>query len=67
MTLPDASPAWVEVVDVTGRRVARQPLRPAAGTQDVELRPHTGARPGIDFVRVVQGSQSVQTRLVVVE
>jgi hypothetical protein len=64
-TLPDAAPATIEMLDLTGRRIARIAGAERAGRQSVPLGLE-GIRPGVYWVRLVQGPSSATTRFAVV-
>jgi hypothetical protein len=63
-SLADAQPAWLEVLDVTGRRVAAREVGTLGpGRHRLDLR--RGLRPGIYLVRLAQGSRARVTKAVV--
>jgi hypothetical protein len=63
-SLADAQPAWLEVLDVTGRRVAAREVGTLGpGRHRFDLR--GGLRPGIYLVRLAQGSRARVTKAVV--
>lgn len=65
-SLPTAGPARVELLDVTGRRVASRHLEPAAaGWQEVRFAPRERLGPGLYFARVVQQGRSRMARVIV--
>jgi hypothetical protein len=66
-SLPDLSPARVEVLDVTGRRVASREVHAAqAGAQAVEFGEATTLRAGVYLVRLTQGGRSLTRRVVLI-
>jgi len=66
-TLADARPALLEVVDVTGRIVRAQTVRPSAGgAGSVELAPGARFAPGVYWIRLSQGSSRVARSLCIV-
>ena len=66
LSLPDPSPARIEIVDVTGRRILVRQLGAVAGGSHVVTLRETRALPaGVYQVRLVQNGQSVAAPLVV--
>jgi len=66
-TLPDSAPARIELVDVAGRRVlVRDVGTLERGSHVVRLTEARSLPAGAYLVRIVQGSRSVSTRMVVV-
>ena len=64
--LPDASPARIELYDVTGRRLASRSYTPAGpGRNAVSLSEAGALHAGIYFVRVSQGTRSAVGRAVI--
>jgi len=67
LTLPDASPAHVEVVDLAGRQVLSQELTGLGrGSHVVNLTEARKLAAGLYLVRLRHGGRSLSTRLVVV-
>jgi hypothetical protein len=66
LTLPAAAPAWLELLDVRGRRVARRDLAAQGGRQQVRLDEGTRLAAGLYWVRIRQGGTSVVTRVAIV-
>ncbi len=67
-SLPDASAARLELLDVTGRALATRNVGAlGAGTHAVTLAPRERVRPGLYFVRLRQGTQERVVRVTVVE
>jgi len=63
LTLPDAAPAQLEVVDVAGRVVARREVGPLGpGPHKVTFSEAAGWRPGIYLIRLTQESRSLVER-----
>ncbi len=66
-SLPDLAPARVEVLDVSGRRVASREVHAAqAGAQTVEFGEATTLRAGVYLVRLTQHGRSLTRRAVVI-
>ena len=63
-TLADRSPARLEVLDVTGRRVFRREVG-SMGAGDHRIVVNTALSPGVYFLHLVRGSVAVTTRGVV--
>jgi sugar lactone lactonase YvrE len=63
-TLPDALPARLELVNVAGRSVWSRAVQ---GTGPHALRPAEAFAPGIYFVRLTRGAQSLVRRAVVLD
>ena len=66
VSLPTPGAAALEVLDITGRRVARRDLTLPVGESVVELRESAGLHAGIYHLRLVQGSRSASRRIAVV-
>ena len=67
-TLPDDAPAHLEVLDIAGRRVAARELDGlGAGQHVVSLGELARLTPGLYFVRLTRGGQSLSARLVRME
>jgi hypothetical protein len=66
-SLSDASPARVEVLDVSGRLLVSRDLPARAGTHTVALEAATIPGPGLYFARLIQGAASVTTRIAIVQ
>jgi hypothetical protein len=67
-TLPSARPATLDLMDVTGRRVARQDVGAlGAGRHSVEFAPGRALRAGVYLVRLIQGGAVVTAKAVVTE
>jgi hypothetical protein len=67
-TLPDGSPARLELLDVTGRRVAsRNAGALGAGHHALDLVAAQGLQPGIYFIRLTRGSSVLTARAAVLE
>jgi hypothetical protein len=65
-TLPSREPATLEMMDIAGRRLLRRDVGALGpGSHDVTLATEP-MRPGLYFLRLVQGSRSLNTRVVVV-
>ena len=66
-SLPDLAPARVEVLDVSGRRVAsREVHAERAGAQTVEFGEATALRAGVYLVRLTQNGRSLTRRVVLI-
>jgi hypothetical protein len=66
-SLPGSGPAKLELLDVTGRRVAHQAIAGgAAGRRVVELTPDAALAPGLYFIRLQQGGRTLLRRGTVV-
>jgi hypothetical protein len=62
-SLPDSRPATIQLVDVSGRRIAERRIEsPAAGATTVEIAPEGGLAPGLYFIRLTQGNRTVVRR-----
>jgi pimeloyl-ACP methyl ester carboxylesterase len=67
-SLPDATPARIEVVDVSGRKVLiREVGALGAGRHAVGLAEGRPLPPGVYLVRLTQGRRSLTTRAVIVK
>lgn len=64
-TLPSTAPARIELVDVSGRRVASRPLELSAGEHAIALF-DCPTPPGVYFLRLRQGGASVSRPIVVI-
>ena len=65
-SLPDASEAWLELLDIAGRRlIARESVGPGPGNHVVGLAKDRVLAPGIYLVRLTHGKLSRSTRVVV--
>jgi FG-GAP-like repeat/Secretion system C-terminal sorting domain len=65
-TLPDASPATLELIDVSGRRVRMEQARVEAGRQTVDLTRGTTLPAGFYWVRLTQGARRATAKVVVI-
>jgi hypothetical protein len=66
LTLRDASPARLELMDVAGRTLASEPVGAmGAGTHSFEFAGGKALPPGIYFLRLSQGRSEVRTRVAV--
>jgi hypothetical protein len=66
-TLPGLEPATLDVVDVTGQRVLRREVGSlGAGPHAMTLELPPALRPGLYFLRLIQGPRSLSSRAVVV-
>jgi hypothetical protein len=65
-TLPDDSPAMLDVLDVSGRRVANHEVGSRGPGQHV-LRLNDAIDPGIYWLRLEQGGQSLSVRAVLLD
>ncbi len=62
-SLADRTPATIEVVDVTGRRVASERLEaPSPGAGSIAIAPRAGLAPGLYFVKLTQGGSTLVRR-----
>jgi hypothetical protein len=62
-SLPNSGPATLELLDVTGRRVAEQAIAGGtAGRRAVELIPDAALAPGLYFIRLQQGGRTLLRR-----
>jgi hypothetical protein len=59
-------PARLELWDVGGRRLQEQVIDTPASRAEISFIPHSGLRPGIYLVRIVQGGASASARLAIV-
>ncbi len=67
-SLPDASPARLELLDVAGRRVAlREVGGLGAGEHAVRLETRRPLRPGVHFARLTRDGRSLVTRVCVLD
>jgi hypothetical protein len=66
MVLPDATPATLELFDVTGRRLARRQVVRAGEHQTANASEGLTLRSGIYFVRLTQGGRSLTRRVALV-
>lgn len=65
-SLPDASPAWLDLLDVHGRRLATERVESVGtGEQFRDLGAGRSLSPGLYFARLRQGARSAVTRAVV--
>ncbi len=64
LSLPDAAPATLELLDVSGRRVATKALA-GPGTQLVNMSEGRALEPGLYLVRLTQGGRSLTAHVVV--
>ncbi len=62
LSLASSEPAVVELVDPSGRILARRDVSATPGRHLVNLRGGAAIRPGIYFVRLVQGAQSLSLK-----
>jgi len=68
LTLPTSAPASLELIDVTGRRVAQQDLGSlGAGAHRVDLASGLRVPAGLYLLRLAQGGAMVTTRAAVIE
>jgi hypothetical protein len=68
LSLPDAAPAQIEVLDLAGRRVVvREVGSLGLGNHVVNLSAGRNLPAGVYLVRLTQGEQAVTTRAVVVK
>lgn len=65
-SLASAEPVRIELLDVTGRRVATRNIALAAGEHEVALFDRASAPAGVYFLRLTQGAASVSRRIVVI-
>ena len=66
LELPDAGPARLELLDLAGRLVSSRDVgRFGPGAHDIELAENGRLRPGIYFVRLMQGGATARSRIVV--
>jgi hypothetical protein len=63
LTLPNAAPATVRVIDVLGREVRRRDVTAAAGPQRVNLADGGQLPIGVYAIQLAQGGRSVSTRV----
>jgi len=64
-TLPNSAPATLELVDVTGRRVASLNVGGnGAGTHEADLGSAGEIKPGVYWVRLNQAGRSISHRVV---
>jgi hypothetical protein len=67
LSLPSAAPAKLELLDVSGRRVAQQDLAGRGpGELQVRLAPQAPLRAGLYFLRLTQGNRSLTARASIV-
>jgi len=66
ISLPDATPARVEVLDLAGRRITAQSLTLGAGRHVVPVEMATALAPGVYVIRLSQGARSVIAKAAVV-
>jgi hypothetical protein len=68
LLLPAATPAALELLDVRGRRVAARSLAGfGVGQHSVRLGTGTRLAPGVYFVRLTQGAETVAGKVCVLE
>ena len=63
LSLPDARPARLEIVDLAGRRVAQRELALGAGRHVLRLEEARGLAPGLYLVRLTRGDDTRVARL----
>lgn len=66
LTLPDARPATLELLDVAGRQLARLQVEGAGEDKRVNISEGLALEPGIYLVRLTQGGRSLTHRIAVV-
>jgi hypothetical protein len=66
-SLPSTDPATLELLDVSGRRLASQRLEGLVGRQTVTLEPDRGLAPGLYWIRLRHAGQERTTRAVVMQ
>lgn len=67
-TLASAATASLELLDVTGRRIAAREVGSLGpGTHALDLSQGVALRPGVYFLRLTQGGSEVRARAVVIE
>jgi hypothetical protein len=64
-TLPDATPAQLEVFDVSGRRLASAAIGGRSGARAASIQLSTGLAPGLYLARVQQANAQALGRFVV--
>jgi hypothetical protein len=65
-TLPNRGPAVLEVIDVAGRRVWRRDVgEMGAGRHSMDVTA-AAKRPGLYFLRLVQGPEVLRARMAVI-
>ncbi|HYM79902.1 MAG TPA: DNRLRE domain-containing protein [Candidatus Limnocylindria bacterium] len=65
-SLPTDQPAWLAIVDLSGRRIAERALRLGAGNHVVELRDLARAPAGIYWVVLTQAEHSAAAKIAVI-
>ena len=66
--LPTSSPATLELLDVSGRRVCERAVGAlGAGRQAFELTAGVSVKPGLYFIRLTQGTNAGVVRVVVMD
>ena len=65
---PDREPAFVEVIDLSGRRVGKVDLRTGGtGLQSAKISLPRSLAPGIYLVRIAQGRNQTTAKFAVIE
>jgi hypothetical protein len=64
--LPELAPATVELIDLSGRRVASRTLNSGGMVQFVQMDETRSIAPGMYFARLSQGAHSRVARVVIV-
>ena len=65
LSLPDAVPARLELLDVAGRRLGERQVA-GAGEHRVDVSEGLTLEPGVYLVRLTQGTRSLTTRVTVI-
>jgi hypothetical protein len=65
LSLPDAAPARLELLDVAGRRLAERQVS-GAGAHTVDVSAGLALEPGVYLVRLTHGDQSLTARVTVI-
>ena len=66
-TLPDSRPAHLELIDVTGRKVAGVDVTGAPGPHNLDVTQGKRMRAGIYMIRLTHGSETLTKRVAIVE
>jgi hypothetical protein len=66
-TLPDNRPAHIELLDITGRKVAGMDVGGSAGPQNVDVTQGRRMRAGMYVIRLTHADQTLTRRVAVVE
>jgi hypothetical protein len=64
--VPPGKPAFLDLMDLAGRRVYRETIPPTAlDGMEIDMRPRGGLRPGVYMLRLKCGDATVARRVAV--